>query len=185
MIVNTIKTRGFVKFQIYKKATTFWDKLFRSVLKHFQFRRINLFFLYLKRFGTVREEWSVENTITNAGKAAIAGLVGNVGSITAFSYLEVGTSTTAPAASQTALQAAIVDSGLARHSATVSRVTTTQTNDTIQFLYVWTASGSKSVEEIGIFNASSAGIMLGRALSGTKAVDSGETLTATYGVQFL
>jgi hypothetical protein len=122
----------------------------------------------------------LKNTITNAGLAAVAGLVGNTGSITAFTYLAVGTSSTAESAAHTALQAEITDSGLARASATVSRVTTTQTNDTLQLVYTWTASGSKTVEETGILNAASTGTMLGRKLTGSKAVASGETLQVTY-----
>ena len=126
----------------------------------------------------------IKNTITNAGKAEVAGLVGNSGSPTAFTYLAVGTDNTAPAATQTALQAEITDSGLERASATVSLETTTVTDDTLQLQKVWTATGSKTVEEIGIFNDASAGTMLGRALTTSKAVTSGETLTGTYQVIF-
>lgn len=134
--------------------------------------------------GSLKDKWEVFNTMTNTGKAAMAGLVGNVGSITAFTYLELGTSSTAPAASQTALQAAITDTGLARASATVTRITTSVTNDTLQYTYTWTASGTKTVEEIGIFNAASSGIMLSRALTTSKVMANGETLAATYTVQF-
>lgn len=125
----------------------------------------------------------IKNGITNAGKAQVALLAGDA-SATPFTYLEVGTSSTAFAASQTALQAAVTDSGLARAAATVSRVTTTVTNDTLQLVKTWTATGSKTIEEVGIFNAASAGTMLGRALTGTKSVVNGETLTGTYQVKF-
>ena len=129
------------------------------------------------------EEWSVNNLIVSAGRAQLALLAGDA-SATPFSYLELGTSNTATAVAQTALQAAISDSGLARASATVSRVTTTVANDTLQLVYVWTASGTKAVEEIGIFNAASTGTMLGRALTGTKNLISGEMFSATYKVIF-
>jgi len=132
--------------------------------------------------GTV-EEFTVYNSIMNAGFAQLALLAGDA-SATPFTYLALGTSSTAVAPSQTALQAEIVDSGLARVSATVSRVTTTQTNDTLQLVYTWTASGTKTIEEIGIFNASSAGVMLARALTTSKSVVSGDTYTATYKVKF-
>lgn len=134
--------------------------------------------------GTLK--WStgwVKNGITNAGKAQISLLAGDA-SATPFTYLAVGTSSTAFAASQTALQAEITDTGLARAAATVSRVTTTETNDTLQLTYTWTATGTKAIEEIGIFNASSSGTMLGRALTTTKSVVNGETITATYQVKF-
>jgi len=125
----------------------------------------------------------ISNGITNAGFAQLALLAGDA-SATPFTYLAVGTSSTAFAASQTALVAETVTNGLERAAATVSRVTTTQTNDTLQLVKTWTATGTIIVEEIGIFNASSAGTMLGRALTTTKTVVSGETLTGTYKVKF-
>jgi len=121
------------------------------------------------------------NTITNAGLALVASLIGDASAVP-FTYLAVGTSTTAPAASQTALVAEITDTGLARAAGTVSRVTTTVTNDTFQITKTWTASGSKTVEEIGIFNASSSGTMLGRALTTTKTLTNNDQLVATYKV---
>lgn len=129
------------------------------------------------------EKKRVYNSIMNAGFAQLALLAGDA-SATPFTYLEIGTSSTAVAASQTALQAAITDTGLARASATVSRVTTTQTNDTLQLAYTWTASGSKTIEEIGIFNAASSGTMLARALTGTTMVSNGDQFAVTYKVKF-
>ena len=125
----------------------------------------------------------IDNIITNAGKAQVALLAGDA-SATPFTYLAVGTSATAVAATDTTLTAEIADSGLERAAATVSRVTTTVTNDTLQLVKTWTATGSKTVEEVGIFNANSSGTMLGHALTTSKAVSSGETLTGTYQVKF-
>lgn len=126
----------------------------------------------------------LKNTITNAGKAEIANLAGSVSTPAAFTYLAVGSSSTAESASHTGLQTEITNNGLARAAATVSRVTTTQTNDTLQLVKTWTASGAVTVEEVGIFNASSNGTMLGRKLTGTKTLANGETIQATYKVQF-
>lgn len=126
-----------------------------------------------------------KNVITNAGLAAIAGLVGNTGSITAFSYLAVGTSGSGPTdATKTTLVAEITDTGLERASATVSRSTTNQTNDTLQFDKVWTATGSKSILEVGVFNASSSGTMLARKVITQVDVVNTNTLTATYKIIF-
>ena len=122
----------------------------------------------------------MKNTITNDGLAAVTGLIGAVDAQTEFTYLEVGTDSTAAAASQTALESAITGNGLARAAATVTRETDTETNDTLQLYKQWTASGTEAIEEIGVFNAASAGVMLGRKVTGTKSVDSGETLSATY-----
>lgn len=122
----------------------------------------------------------MRNTITNASLAVVSGLVGNTGSQTAFTYLAVGTSATAESAAHTALQAEIVDSGLARAAATVTRQTTTQTNDTLQLYKEWSVTGTKTVEEVGAFNAASAGTMFGRKLTTSKAVVSGDSIQGTY-----
>jgi hypothetical protein len=133
--------------------------------------------------GNLKDEWEVDNLVVTAGKAQLALLAGDA-TATPFTYLELGTSSTATSAGQTALQAAITDTGLARAAATVSRTTTTVTNDTLQLVYTWTASGSKTIEEIGVFNASSAGTMLSRALTTSKSVVNGETFQATYKLAF-
>lgn len=126
-----------------------------------------------------------DNTITNASFAVFSGLAGATGSQTAFTYLALGTDATASAASQTALIAEITDTGLARAAATVSRVTTTQTNDTLQLVYTWTASGSKTIAEVGVFNAASTGVMAGRiVLSPTVALVNTNTFVVTYKIKF-
>ena len=122
----------------------------------------------------------MKNTITNACLAELSGLAGNTGSKTAFTYLAVGTDSTAESAAHTALQAETTTNGLERAAATVSQVTTTQTNDTLQLTKTWTATGTVVVEEVGAFNAASAGTMFGRKLTTTKTVNNGETLTGTY-----
>jgi len=125
----------------------------------------------------------INNTITNTGKAQIALLAGDSSAVP-FTYLALGTSNTAPSSGQTALVAEISTNGLQRSSATVSRTTTTTTNDTLQLVNSFTASGSSTVEEVGIFNANSSGTMLGRALTGSKALVNGDQLIVTYQVIF-
>ena len=126
----------------------------------------------------------IKNVECNAGKAAIAGLAGNTGGLTAFTYLAVGTSNTAVNAADTTLTAEVSTSGLGRAASTVSRITTTVTNDTLQLNHQWTASGTVTVQEVGIFNAASTGIMLGHALTGAKTVNSGDVLVGTYQMAF-
>lgn len=133
--------------------------------------------------GNIRKEWSVDNLVVTAGKAQLALLAGDA-SATPFTYIELGTSSTAVSVGQTALQAAITDTGLQRASATVSRTTTSVTNDTLSLVKVFTATGAKTIEEIGIFNASSAGTMLSRALTTSIVMANTETLTVTYLLQF-
>ncbi|MCK9597901.1 MAG: hypothetical protein M0R06_02600 [Sphaerochaeta sp.] len=125
-------------------------------------------------------------SITNAALAVISGLVGNVDTQTAFTYVANGSGSTAAAASQTALVSENANTyGFGRAAATVTRQTTTQTNDTVQFYKLWTATGSVTVREVGVFNASSSGTMLARTvLAADKSISSGETFALTYKVAF-
>jgi hypothetical protein len=122
--------------------------------------------------------------MVNTGFAAIAGLIGNVGSIAAFTYVEIGTGTTAAQPTDTALQTAIK-----RKSGTMSRVTTTVTNDTIQAVATFSSgdglSGSSDVTETGFFNAAATGIMAFRQTFAAKPCnwDGGDTLEMTLKVQ--
>lgn len=136
-----------------------------------------------RKDGSVKWSQDFTNLITSAGKAAFIGLIGDVGSVDSFGYLALGTSSTAVTTAQTTLGAEITDSGLARSAATVSRTTTTVSNDTLTLTHQFLASGAKIIEEIGIFNASSAGVMAGRALTTSKSVESGESITCTYNIQ--
>lgn len=126
-----------------------------------------------------------ENGTTNACLAVISGLAGNTGAQVAFTYLELGTGNTAFNAAQTTLVAAITDTGLARAAATISRVTTTQTNDTLQLMYTWTATGIKVIAEIGVFNAASSGVMGYRKVpTSTITSANGNTIIATYQIVY-
>lgn len=131
--------------------------------------------------GIYKKELALKNTITDTGLAEMANLFGNVSSPVAFTYLALGTGTTAETTSDTALEAEITDSGLARASATVTRETDTVTNDTTQLLHTWTATVSKTISELGAFNDATAGIMVGRQASFTAVpLDSGDKLQMTY-----
>lgn len=123
--------------------------------------------------GNIKDEWDVDNLIVNAGLAGIIACLD-------FKYIALGTSSTAAAASQTALGAEITDTGFTRAEATVTTVTTTITNDTKQLVHEFTATGTKTLEEVGVFSASSGGTMLSRALTGSKTMSSGEKITITY-----
>lgn len=159
-------------------------KLLKSLLKSREFVKPGGYYRLQchREDGTLKWEtgW-IKNTIVSAGKAQLALLAGDASAVP-FTYLELGTSSSAVAVGQTALQAAITDTGLDRGAATVSRITTNVANDTLQLVKTWTATGTKAIEEIGAFNASSGGTMLGRALTGTKNVVNGEQITATYKV---
>lgn len=133
--------------------------------------------------GKLKDEIWINNIITNAGKALIASLAGDAAAVP-FTYLAVGTSTTAVAATDTTLTAESTTLGMGRAAATISRVTTTATNDTLQAVHTWTASGSITIEEVGLFNDPTAGTMLGHALTTSKILVTSDTLTVTYQVKF-
>ena len=134
--------------------------------------------------GTIRDETDFgNNLITEEGLAAMVRRAGGI-SQDAFTYLAVGTDSTAESAAHTALISEITTSGLERTAATVSVVTTTVTDDTLRLFVEFTATGTVTVEEIGALSAASAGTLLGRKLTGTKALVSGEKLAGTYEFQF-
>lgn len=142
------------------------------------------FEVVLKRAGEIIEKRNVENTITTVGLAELANLAGNVSTPTAFTYLALGIGTTGATSANTQLESEITDTGLARHSATVSRVTTTGTNDTLQLAYTWTATGAKAVTEVGTLNNSVGGILLGRQVFSAVTTANGDTLEIVYKFKF-
>ncbi len=134
-------------------------------------------------FGQWADSMVVKNLVTTAGKGGVASRINGAGAEAAFTYLAVGTGTTAPAAGDTTLQTEITDSGLARAAATASRVTTTTTNDTAQLDYTWSVTGTKAVTEAGALNAASSGVLLGRQTFSAVNVVNGDTLQVTYKFQ--
>lgn len=120
-------------------------------------------------------------TMTNAGKAAIAGLFNGVGSVTAFTYLAYGDDDTAEDATHTKL----VGTESQREEATCTLVTTTVTNDTSQLVETFDITETETIGEVAVFNADTAGTMALRGkLSPERSVISGDTWTATVKVKF-
>lgn len=130
--------------------------------------------------GNLKEKRDIKNTITNAGMAEVANLIGSVSTPAAFTYLALGTGTTAAAVTDTALQSELTDTGLARAAATMSRVTTNVANDTTQLVKTWTATGSKAITECGVLNAASTGILLGRQVFSAINTATSDQVTVTY-----
>ena len=131
----------------------------------------------------VLETREFPNTIMNAGKAQCAGLVltdlgtGSVGA--AFDYLAIGTGTTAPNATQTALIGEKY-----RMAATGSRITTSVANDTARLTGNFAITSSITASEIGVLNSSSAGVILARTTFSGVSVTSGNTIQAGYDIIF-
>lgn len=131
--------------------------------------------------GNLKDREVVENLIVNTGLAEIAGLIGNTGSPTAFTYLAVGSASTAATATDIALETELTDGGLERAAATVTKQTTTVTGDTLQLVKTFNVTGTKTVREVGVFNDATAGTMMSRSvLTSDKNLESGDTFTLTY-----
>ncbi|MGB9759884.1 MAG: hypothetical protein ACPLZG_08690 [Thermoproteota archaeon] len=128
------------------------------------------------RNGKKIDERLVENLIVDVGKSQVAGLIGAV--VTdAFGYVAVGTGTTSPASTDTALGSEVM-----RVASTNTRVTTNTTNDTLQLQAIFNFTESYSITEAGIFNASSGGVMLARQTFGAINVVSGDSIVITWKV---
>ena len=123
------------------------------------------------------------SAVTNLGKKAMIGLTGNIDAQTAFGYVANGSGSTDAAATQTALVSENTGSGSDRAAVTPTSEQTTTADDTLRFTKTWTFSGSKTLREFAILNASSDGVMLARyVLAADKALISGETYTLTADV---
>lgn len=119
--------------------------------------------------------------IPDIGLAEMANLWTGDSSPLKMTHIAVGTSDTAFAAADTTLKAEITDSGLARVAATVTRETTNTTNDTAQLVTTFTVTGTKTIKEVGILNASSTGDLGGRTVLTTpKDVVDGSSYTCTH-----
>jgi len=133
--------------------------------------------LLLDKDGKIKDVRRITNVITNTGKAQTAGLINGVVT-TAFTYIAIGTGTTAESASDTALE-----TETHRESATCSRVTTNVTNDTAQLQATFSGyTGTEAVTESGVFDASTGGNMLCRKTFSAINVDwdAGDSLQITW-----
>ncbi len=133
------------------------------------------------RDGELLETREIRNLVTTIGKAQIAGLVNGVVT-TPFTYVAVGTGAGAPAAGDTTLTE-ITDSGLARATATCTRVTTSTANDTAQLTKTWNVTGTKAITEAGVFDNSTGGNLLARQTFSVVNVNSGDTFSITWKIQ--
>ena len=116
--------------------------------------------------------------VVNTGRAIITNRI--IGSGTEPKYVAIGTGTTAVALTDTTLGGEVET----RATGTSSRTTTSTTNDTYQVVGTVTATASRTIGEVGIFDASSSGNLFVRGvLASTVSLASGDTLTVTATVQ--
>lgn len=112
-----------------------------------------------------------KNLVVTSGLGHIADQLSDQGE-GAMSHMGAGDDNTAPAAGQTDLISSLVR---------VALDSTTQTGgNTVVYVATFGAGvGTGSWEEVGIFNAAAAGVMLDRLLTGTKVKAAGETFEVT------
>lgn len=128
--------------------------------------------------GNIKEERQETNLVVSLGKAFIATrMMGTAYNV--MSHMAIGTSSTAESAAQTAL---ITQAGIVALTST-GTVTTTVANDTIQYVASFPAgTGIGTIQEAGIFNASSAGLMLSRTVFSVINKGASDVLTITWKV---
>lgn len=123
------------------------------------------------------------NLVVDGGKAMITSILSGNSSILPV-YMALGSGSTTPAGTDTALESELSVSGLTRTSATPVQATTTTTNDTMKYDVTFTALGTASVSEVGIFDAASSGNMLCRRVFSPKPIESGDTIEIIYSIVF-
>ncbi len=135
--------------------------------------------------GKVIEETTIQNTITDVGKADVAGLIGDVGGIVAYKWLAIGEGSAEATATNTTLDNEITaPSGLERSEGTASRMLTNTANDTLQLVRTFVNNDPAviTIQEAGIFNTSTQDTanVLGRQTFGGKTLEQDVELMLTY-----
>lgn len=135
------------------------------------------------RNGQILSEETLNNTTTVTGKAETAGLF-NETRTGGFKYIAVGSSGTVASTANTGLTTEITAAGLARVTATCTRVNTDATNDTAQLFHTFTATNTQAVREVGIFDSAAVGVMAGRSTFAVKNMAANDILQCTYKIKF-
>lgn len=136
-------------------------------------------FIHRDKTGRIIDQFSVDNTITSAAKAALALLIqGNA--TTKYTRIAIGSSATAAVVGNTTLAAEITSPSLARALSTATRVTTTVTNDTSNLVHTYSSTATQTVQEAGVFDSASGGTLLSRVTFTAKNLSSGDTLQVTH-----
>lgn len=133
----------------------------------------NLEVILLDETGKQKDYRKVNNLVVAVGKDVIASrLVGNT--LAVMSHMAVGSSTTAALTSQT---------GLGGELGRVALDSTARASNTITYVATFPAgTGTGSITEAGILNASSSGNMLCRTVFGVVTKAAGDTVVVTWNV---
>lgn len=127
--------------------------------------------------------FGVATVFTSKGKDITTNLVSGLGG-TVPKYVAMGTGATGAARTAAATDTALSTEVGTRASGTVSRVTGSVANDTYQVVGTITASASESVDEGGLFDASSAGNMFMSATFNVISLASGDSIQFTWQLKY-
>lgn len=121
---------------------------------------------------------------TDVGQAFVTSqLFVTTASATPTYYGAWGSGSTTPAITDTALVSENAEARTSIAAGNQSRQTTQSTNDTMRWVYVIVATGTRTVQETGIFSASTAGNMYIRIVHGSLALESGDQVTYTVNLR--
>jgi len=127
--------------------------------------------------GSIVEKRHIKNTVVTAGRRHILELIRSGGLTTVFDNAAFGTSTTAPATSDTALGSEAVRKTIA--SFDTANLTSNPPSWAAQVTLA-TNEGNTTLGEAGLLNSSSAGTLLNRATFATIDKTTSNTLAVTF-----
>jgi hypothetical protein len=133
--------------------------------------------------GNIKQEETLDNIITAVGLAHMANRISGVSAPAAMGWMGVGTGATAAAVGDTLLGAEVARVAL---SPVVAIVTTTQTNDTIQYQATFGPGvGTGALTEAGVFGVVTAntGPMLNRLVYTVINKGASDSLSITWKVK--
>jgi len=132
------------------------------------------------RDGTIFYDQTFHNLRTNAGiNWQYNQMAGTTAAVC--TYIALSNDGTAPAATDTALASEITSNGLSRANGTPTH-TSNATSYTVA--YTFTATGAQSAQKAGLLNASSSGTLCFENTFSQVSLNSGDTLTVTWTVNF-
>lgn len=121
-----------------------------------------------------------QNLITNVGKERLAAIVAGL-TATLPGYVAIGTTNTAANVADTQLAAEITTNGGQRRLAdTITRTTTTITNDTVSYTAVFSFTGAFAIVEAGLLDAASGGNLFARRVFAAVNVVNGNVVNAVW-----
>ncbi len=115
--------------------------------------------------------------ITTVGRAQAAGYLSNIVTQVVNYFGNVGTAAGTAAVGDTTL---FTETGTARISITPTRVTVTNTNDTAQYVFTFTAAGGISVTNAGYFTLSSGGVLMQKSDHASIPLLAGDAIQYTF-----